>query len=294
MRNINSLLTEDFYIKVGGRRLRVRKLKHSASDNPNPRPILVFLHEALGSVEQWHDFPATLAKITGCDALIYDRWGHGKSDTFEGQRTIRYIHDEALESLPEVLENSNVRDAILVGHSDGASIAFVFAAEYQETVRGIIVEGAHVFVEEMILESIREAIESYETTNFKEKLSRYHGDNTEKIFRAWCNIWLSPEFKKWNIEKCLSKINCPVLVIHGKDDHYGSEDQVGAIASQVAGPATSLIIPNCAHIPHKEAKDRVVREMTGFIRTLRDKTMHFEGGIAEQSAFGKLGLWGRS
>lgn len=95
-------------------------------------------------------------------------------------------------------------------------------------------------------------------------------EKTEKIFRACCNIWLSPEFKKWNIEGCLSKINCPVLVIHGKDDHYGSEDQVEAIASQVAGPATSLIIPNCAHIPHKEAKDRVVREMTGFIRTLSE------------------------
>jgi pimeloyl-ACP methyl ester carboxylesterase len=208
MINANSLLKEDFYIKTGGHRLRVQKLKHSASASSNRRPTLVFLHEALGSVELWHDFPATLVEITGCDALIYDRWGHGKSDPFEGQRTLRYIHEEALESLPKVLSKSDVRDAILIGHSDGASIAFVFAAEYREIVRGIIVEGAHVFVEELILESIREVVENYETSNLKEKLSRYHGANTEIIFRAWCDIWLSAEFKKWNIEGCLPKMIC--------------------------------------------------------------------------------------
>ncbi len=264
----SGLSTEDFYVRAAGHRLRVRRLTHSASDSLNPRPSLVFLHEALGSVEQWHDFPATLVETTGCDALLYDRWGHGKSDPFQGRRTLHYVHDEALKSLPEVLEKSNVRSAILIGHSDGGSIALICAAKYRELVRGIITEAAHVFVEEITLAGIREAVEMYETTNLKEKLSRYHGDNTDKIFRAWCDTWLSPEFQQWNIEECLPRINCPVLVIQGIDDQYGSEAQVEAIASQVAGPARSLLIPNCAHIPHKQAKDRVVREMTEFIRTL--------------------------
>ncbi|MCK5657828.1 MAG: alpha/beta hydrolase, partial [Deltaproteobacteria bacterium] len=169
------------------------------------------------------------------------------------------------DSLPEVLKNSGVEDAILIGHSDGGSIALIFAAEYPGSVRGLITEAAHVFVEEITLEGIREAVKAYQTTDLKEKLARYHDSNTETIFRAWCETWQSPEFKHWNIEDCLPRVTCPVLALQGEDDQYGTEAQVESIAGRVAGPAKPLLIPDCAHVPHKEATDRVVKEMSEFI-----------------------------
>ena len=260
-----SLLTEDFFIQAAGHKLRVRRLSHSGNDGEDSRPTLVFLHEGLGSIEMWHDFPEALLKKTGCNGLLYDRWGHGQSDPIDVQRTLRYVHDEALDSLPGVLRHCEVNDSVIIGHSDGGSIALIFAAEYPELVRGIITEAAHVFVEEITLEGIKDALEVYKNTDLREKLARYHGDNTERIFRAWHETWLQPEFKGWNIEDCLPKITCPVLVIQGEDDQYGTEAQVESIAGRVAGSAKPLLIPNCAHIPHKEATDRVLNEMTEFI-----------------------------
>ncbi len=262
------LSTEDSYIIAAGHRLRVRKLAHASGKSVNQRPVLVFLHEALGSIELWHDFPSALSEATGCDALIYDRWGHGKSDPLTGRRNLRYVHDEALESLPGVLRESNLDDVILIGHSDGGSIALIFASEYQEVTRGVISEAAHVFVEETTLEGIREVESTYKATKLLDRLSRYHGRNTETIFRAWHQTWLSTEFKQWNIEECLSQIKCPVLLIQGEDDQYGTKAQVEAIASQVSGPAESLLIPDCAHVPHRQARDIVVQKMTEFILTL--------------------------
>jgi pimeloyl-ACP methyl ester carboxylesterase len=262
------LLTEDFYIEAEGHRLRVRRLTHPDDGSADERPVLVFLHEGLGCIEVWRDFPAVVAGATGCNGLIYDRWGHGKSDPLELPRPLHYVHDEALASLPAVLQQCKVDNAILIGHSDGGSIALIFAAEYPELVRGMITEAAHVFVEEVTLEGIRKAVATYETTNLKEKLSRYHGDNTELIFRGWCDTWLSPEFKKWNIEEYLPKIKCPTLVVQGKDDEYGSKAQVEAIVSQVSGPSTPLLVPNCAHIPHHQARDVVARRVTQFIQSL--------------------------
>ncbi|MGD9166900.1 MAG: alpha/beta hydrolase [Syntrophobacterales bacterium] len=263
-----SLLTEDFFIRAAGRKLRVRRLTHPGNNGQDSQPTLVFLHEGLGSIEMWHDFPEVLLEKTGCNGLLYDRWGHGRSDPLDGKRTLRYVHDEALDSLPDVLRRCEVDDSVLIGHSDGGSIALIFAAEYSERVRGIITEAAHVFVEEITLEGIKDALEVYRSTDLKEKLARYHGDNTERIFRAWHETWLQPEFKSWNIEDCLPKIKCPVLVIQGEDDQYGTIAQVEAIAHQVAGPAKPLLIPDCAHIPHKEATDRVIKEMTEFILKL--------------------------
>ena len=263
-----TLLTKDSYIVAAGHRLRARKLTHPDSGGEGSRPTLVFLHEGLGSIEMWHDFPAILAEATACDCLLYDRWGHGRSDPLDVERTIRYVHEEALNSLPEVLNHFHVDDAILIGHSDGGSIALIFAAEYPETVRGIITEAAHVFVEEITLQGIREAVDIYKNTHLKKKLAGYHGDNTEKIFRAWYETWLQPEFKSWDIQDCLPKIKCPVLVIQGEDDQYGTAAQVEAISKQVTGQSKPLLIPNCAHTPHKEARDRVTQEMTEFISGL--------------------------
>jgi pimeloyl-ACP methyl ester carboxylesterase len=233
---MSQLQQKDFFVKVAGHRLRVRKLAHPDADGENPLPTLVFLHEGLGSIEMWHDFPTILAETTACDCLM-----------------------------PEVLNHSRVDDAILIGHSDGGSIALIFAAEYPEVVRGIITEAAHVFVEEVTLKGIQEALDIYHNTDLKQKLARYHGDNAEKIFRAWGETWLQPEFRSWDIQDCLPRIKCPVLVIQGEDDQYGTAAQVEAITNLVTGHSKPLLISNCAHIPHKEARDRVVPEMTEFI-----------------------------
>lgn len=265
MSTTDSFLAEDFDIEVLGRRLRTRRLALSPSDTSNSSPTLVFLHEALGCIELWRDFPLALASTTGCNALIYDRLGHGKADPLSTKRTLRYVHDEALIGLPEVLRICNVDDSVLIGHSDGGSISLIFAAEHPELVCGIVSEAAHVFVDELTLSGIRYAVDLYENGNLKEKLMRYHGDNTEPIFRAWCDTWLSPEFADWNIENSLPRVRCPVLVIQGEDDQYGTKEQVEAITTQVAGPSESLIAPNCAHIPHHQARDTVLRAMTQFI-----------------------------
>lgn len=268
MKSGYSLLTQDFFVIAAGHKLRVRRLSRPNTEAENSRLTLLFLHEGLGSIDMWQDFPLLVAEASGCDGLIYDRWGHGKSDPLDVKRTLRYVHDEALESLPEVLKHFNVDNCILIGHSDGGSIALIFAAEHPEMARGIITEAAHVFVEEITLEGIRKAIEIYKNTDLNQNLARYHGGNTEKIFKAWSETWLSAEFKKWNTEDHLPKIKCPVLVIQGEDDQYGTKVQVEAITRQVSGPSRSLLIPNCAHIPHKEARDQVAREMIEFIRTL--------------------------
>ena len=265
---MSGFLVKDSYIHAAGHRLRVRKLANSSSASRSRIPVLVFLHEALGSIELWRDFPSILSEATGCDALIYDRWGHGKSDPLDVTRTLSYVHDEALLSLPEVLEKCHIDDCILVGHSDGGSIALIFAAEFPGLARGIITEAAHVFVDHLTLEGIRHAVGLYETTDFKQKLSRYHGDNTELIFRGWCDTWLSPEFKYWNIEEYLPRIKCPVLVIQGQDDQYGTVAQVEAITAQVAGPSESLLVSRCAHIPHHQARHTVLQAMTQFILQL--------------------------
>ncbi|UCG12342.1 MAG: alpha/beta hydrolase [Deltaproteobacteria bacterium] len=259
----------DFFVEAAGHRLRVRQLSHSHDESAINHPVLVFLHEGLGCIELWHDIPMILAEKTGLDALIYDRWGHGKSDPLNVRRTIRYVHDEALDSLPDVLKTCGVSDAILIGHSDGGTIALIFAAKYPKIVRGIVTEAAHVFVDQITLDGIRSAVKTYETSNLKQKLTRYHGDNTELLFRGWSDTWLSPEFKEWNIEDCLPRVTCPILVIQGEDDEYGTVEQVRAITTQVAGPSESLLIPGCGHIPHHQARDVVLDGMGRFILSLQ-------------------------
>jgi len=167
MKKRSKISIEDYFIRAAGHRLRARKLTPADPDGERSRPTLVFLHEGLGSIEMWHDFLAILADTTVCDCLLYDRWGHGRSDPLDVERTIRYVHEEALNSLPEVLNHFHVDDAILIGHSDGGSIALIFAAEYPETVRGIITEAAHVFVEEITLQGIREAVDIYKNAHLK-------------------------------------------------------------------------------------------------------------------------------
>jgi pimeloyl-ACP methyl ester carboxylesterase len=233
---------------------------------PAEAPTIVFLHEALGSVSTWRDFPGRLAEATGCGALLYSRAGHGRSGPLLVPRSDRYLHEEALEVLPAVLDRFSIREAVLLGHSDGASIAVIHAGARPAGVRGLILEAPHVLVEEAARAGIRRAIEAYGTTNLGVRLARHHGEKTDALFRTWADTWLRPSFQAWNIEEYLPAIRCPVLVVQGEDDAYGTLQQVDAILRQVAGPARSLVLPRCGHSPHSEQPENVLAAAARFVR----------------------------
>ncbi|MEN6467078.1 MAG: alpha/beta hydrolase [Syntrophaceae bacterium] len=257
---IKDFPVEDFFIRAAGRRLQARRLGRH-----NKGPALVFLHEGLGSIAQWRDFPELLCRKAGLPGLIYDRLGYGGSEPINEKRRVEYLHEEALASLPEVLQKCHVGKALFVGHSDGGSIALLFAAVHPERTAGVITEAAHVFVEDVTVDGIRAAVALYERGDLKEKLARYHAGNTEGAFRGWADTWLAPEFRNWNIEEYLSSIHAPLLAIQGCNDPYGTPAQVKSIVSRVNGPARGLIIPGCGHIPHIQAKQRVLSEMAEFV-----------------------------
>ncbi|MBS1636128.1 MAG: alpha/beta hydrolase [Bacteroidetes bacterium] len=231
-------------------------------------PTIVFLHDSLGCTDLWRDFPQKIAEQTHCPVLIYDRQGYGRSDAFGPEaRTQRYMETEA-EILGEILKSLGLEQVILFGHSDGGSIALMAAAKFPAVIKGIITEGAHVFVEDITLQGIRTAVSLYATTNLKEKLSRYHGEKTEAVFHAWANTWLKPEYRSWNIEHFLPQVLCPSLIIQGVNDEYGSEKQVNAIVGSVKGPSLKYMVNGAAHTPHKESSQDTLDKTLTFIHSL--------------------------
>lgn len=243
-----------------------RRLDHRWIAGTDPAaPPLVFLHEGLGSIGLWRDFPDRVAAATGARTLVYSRLGHGRSDPPPGVRGMDYLHREALDVLPAVLDQCGIETPILVGHSDGASIALIFAALAGRPVRGLVLEAPHSFVETVTLTGIRDAVEAARTTDLLQKLSRHH-DAAEALFRAWSDTWLSPPFAGWTIEKSLPAIRCPTLVIQGEDDEYGTPEQVHAITRRVSGPAEGLLLPRCGHTPHRDQPDAVLDATVRFIR----------------------------
>jgi pimeloyl-ACP methyl ester carboxylesterase len=246
------------------------RLEHAWYGPPPDRaPTLVFLHEGLGSVAGWRDFPERLAERTGLGALVYSRWGYGASDPITPPRSLRYMHDEALGTLPEVLEQTGVRDAVLVGHSDGGSIALIFAGSglpaAQERLRGLVLEAPHVFVEDVGVASIAASAGAYRTTDLRERLARHHGDNVDGAFWGWNRAWLDPEFRRWNIEEYLPRMRVPALVIQGREDAYGTLAQVDAIERQSGGPVSRLVLTECGHAPHKDQPDATAAAIATFV-----------------------------
>jgi len=257
----------DEHLVVGGKRLEV--VWHGPG--PGDAPTLVFLHEGLGCAAMWRDFPARLAAATRCGALVYSRLGYGRSGPCPLPRPVRYMHEEGLEVLPELLEVAQIRQCVLVGHSDGGSIAIIYAGGTPAApLRGLITEAAHVFCEDMTLRSIREAGEMYRKGSLRSKLERYHGDNTDCAFRGWHDAWLHPDFRPWHLGEYLPGIEVPMLILQGEDDPYGTAAQVEAIRSQVGAAAQVLMLPGCGHCPHREQPDAALEAMAGFISALFD------------------------
>jgi pimeloyl-ACP methyl ester carboxylesterase len=247
------------HVEIRGRRIEVRTI----AGEPG-RPALVFLHEGLGSVAMWRGFPARVAEVTGCPTLVYSRYGYGGSDVLEAPFAVDYMHREAQDALPALLARLGVERPVLVGHSDGASIALIYAGTHPEAVRGLVVLAPHVFVEDLSVRSIAEAKVGFETTEMKKKLARYHTD-ARRTFYGWNDIWLSPDFRRWNIEECLPGIRCPVLAVQGEDDEYGTMAQIETIAARVAGPCELVRIAACGHRLHRDQHDVTLEAIARFV-----------------------------
>lgn len=229
------------------------------------RPTLVFLHDSLGCVELWRDFPKQLAIASNCNLLLYDRLGYGKSAPMPThERPTNYMELEA-DVLAELLEFLEIEEALLFGHSDGGTIALLTASKYPEKVKAVIAEAAHIFVEDITLQGIYKAITAYKTTNLPQRLEKYHGDKTETLFKAWTETWTRADYKNWNIESKLAAIRCPLLFIQGEADEYGSLQQVEKTIRQVNGKAEKFILPDVGHVPHKEVPQAVIEKTTEFI-----------------------------
>ncbi|MGH8714071.1 MAG: alpha/beta fold hydrolase [Casimicrobiaceae bacterium] len=231
------------------------------------RPPLVFLHEGLGSVALWKDFPARLARATGCAALVYSRPGYGRSTAATLPRRPDYMHVEASTVLPALLDHLGIDDPVLIGHSDGASIALLHAGSGSRPVRAIVALAPHVFVEEISLTSIAQARRTFETTDLRAKLARHHAD-ADAAFRGWNDIWLAPAFRDWNIEACLPGVRCPLLLIQGRDDEYGTPSQLDAIERQVGGSVARIELAACRHSPHRDQPEATLAAIAGFVATL--------------------------
>jgi pimeloyl-ACP methyl ester carboxylesterase len=232
-------------------------------------PTIVFLHDSLGCVTLWRDLPQKLGASTLCNVLVYDRLGYGKSDPMPTwERAVNYLEQEA-DFLNALLVQLDVNEVILFGHSDGGSISLIAAAKYPERIKAIICEAAHIFVEEVTIRGIKKAMEDYQKTNLALRLSKYHGDKVDKVFKAWTNTWTSVEFKEWNIEYLLKDINCPLLFIQGEDDEFGTILQVQRTLDQVRGKTEKQIISGIGHTPHKEAQQETFNTASNFIINLR-------------------------
>lgn len=231
---------------------------------------LVFLHEGLGSVSAWRDFPARVAEATGLPALVYSRRGYGRSARLSGPRHARFMHDEAFEVLPRLLRAENIAAPLLVGHSDGATIALLYAARHTDVV-GVVAMAPHLFVEPLTLTSIRAAKEAFEKGDLRARLERHHGANVDDAFWGWNRVWLSDEFRGFHIEAELAAVTAPVLAIQGRDDPYGTLAQLDGLQRCVSGPLTVDILDACGHSPHRERAEATLAAIGDFVSRFRSR-----------------------
>jgi len=248
------------FADVGGARLEYEWIRTGAAR----RPAIVLLHEGLGSISMWRDFPRRLAATTHREVLVYSRQGFGRSSPPVGSRAASYMHHEALTVLPQLLDQLQVAKPILLGHSDGASIALIHAGGSGRPVAGLILLAPHVFVEDVSVRSIATAKVAYETGDLRARLARHH-DDVDGVFRGWNDIWLNPEFGDWNIEEFLPHITCPLLAVQGENDEYGTMEQIERIARAVP-QANALKLPDCRHSPHRDRAEAVLKAVADFLR----------------------------
>jgi len=267
-------------VVVDGKRLETLWIGRERAD----QPVIVMLHEGLGSIALWKDFPQQMAARTDCAVLVYSRYGHGSSDRLMEKRPVRFMHREGEVVLPELLDKLAIERPILLGHSDGGSISIIFAGKYPERPRALILEAPHVFVEDLTVASIAQAKVNYEATDLRQKLSRYHA-HVDETFWGWNDIWLDPDFRGWNVEESLATIRCPVLCLQGEQDEYGTRAQVDAIAAQT--PQTEIMmLPDCKHSPHRDQAEKTLERIAVFVQRIEREGTAIIGtsGAVEEAA----------
>ena len=247
---------------IAGRKIEVMRI---APIQP-ALPTLVFLHEGLGSIDLWRDFPANVAARTGCGAVVYSRYGNGFSEPLAAPRDPRYMHAEALDALPELLGRLGIESPVLIGHSDGASIALIFAGAFPDRVRALVLEAPHVFVEDLSVASIAAIGADFRKGDLRERMLRHHKD-ADRTFCGWNEIWLDPSFRSWNIESSLATIDAPVLCIQGSEDRYGTLAQLDAVDAGTRGPVDRVVIAGCGHAPHRERASFVENVVVQWLET---------------------------
>lgn len=257
-----SPLAPQGHLPVDGALLEYRWIAPAAAG----RPALVLLHEGLGCVALWKDLPDRLAAATGAAVLAYSRAGYGRSSPVELPRPLTYMHDEGLRVLPKLLDAAGLEEVVLLGHSDGGSIALVHAgaADPGGRVKGVITFAAHVLCEELSVRSIEEARRAYVDGDLRQKLQRLHGDNVDCAFWGWNRAWLDPGFREWNLEEFLPGIRAPLLVVQGRDDPYGTEEQVRRIVRGSGGRTEVLLLDACGHSPHRDQPEATLRAVAAF------------------------------
>jgi pimeloyl-ACP methyl ester carboxylesterase len=257
----------DDLIDLGDRRLRVRRLTPRQDDGLQ-RTTLLFLHEGLGCIEMWRDFPQKLCDATRCTGIVYDRTGYGGSTPWPAAPGMRYMEIEADEVLPRLLGRLGIEDCVLVGHSDGGTIALNYAAADPEPLRAIVTLAAHAITETVCVEAIRRAREAFDSGELRQRLAKYHGDNTDGAFHLWADAWLTPGFQPMDADGRLPRVTVPVQAVQGEDDEYGSELQLGIIAGKLGGYCETRLVPDCGHSPHLQQPAYVLSEIARFIAPL--------------------------
>jgi len=251
------------------RRLTVGGLKIEAAwygPPPDAAPTLVLLHEGLGCVAMWRDFPRRLAERSGYGVLVYSRPGYGHSDPVPLPRSLGYMHQEALDVLPAILDQAEIRKAILIGHSDGASIATIYAGSRQDfRIRGLVLIAPHFFVEEMGLREIRAAKAAYESGDLRWRLGRYHGANVDVAFWGWNRAWLDPAFRCWRIDDNLAYIRMPILIIQHFEDPYGTMAQIHAAEAEATCPVEVVMLAGAGHSPQLDDADATLEAIAAFV-----------------------------
>jgi pimeloyl-ACP methyl ester carboxylesterase len=256
-------------MNIGGKTLETKWW----GPGPDTAPTLVLLHEGLGCVALWRDFPDVLASETGCGVFAYSRFGYGNSDAATLPRPMSYMHDEALNVLPQVLDAAGVRRTVLIGHSDGGSIAAIHAGAVQDPrVVGVVMLAAHFFVEELNITSIRAIKQTYEQGDLRPRLARFHRD-VDVAFRGWNDAWLDPRFRKFDITEQVARIRVPVLALQGTDDPYGSDEQLRVLKQAARCSVETQLIAGARHSPHLEARDATLAAIAPFVRNVLVETV---------------------
>jgi pimeloyl-ACP methyl ester carboxylesterase len=267
----DTTLSDTGFLDLDPLRLEYRMI----GPRPDAAPTIVMLHEGLGSVGLWGSFPDAVAAATGAGVFVYSRAGYGKSKPGPLPRSISFMHEEACTVLPHVLAAIGFQRGLLLGHSDGASIATIYAGSVQDhRVRGLVLIAPHFFIEEMGIAEIERARDAFNAGTLREKLKRWHAD-VDGAFRSWSEPWLHPDFRKWDITEALGYIRVPILVVQGADDQYGTLKQVEAAQQECFCPVETAVLPDVRHAPFREAPELTLKVVAGFInRLFRD---HHEG-----------------